>query len=206
MATSSVLVKLRISHFWFKGYNFVKFYHFILNSDFKNFELSSLMEGIYPNREWFFPGLNPKKHLNPSTTSVKMEQFWIRTGRYTEGGKKPTIHTFRHTYVVDRINQWIADDKNVDQMMAYLALFLGHASPDGSDYYYHTSLVAAAIVRDITRARTQRIIPPINKLVQGELIAETEPPKRQRWVNQALEKKQKSTLGKILSEVKQNEW
>jgi len=135
-----------------------------------------------------------------------MEQFWIRTGRYTEGGKKPTIHTFRHTYVVDRINQWIADDKNVDQMMAYLALFLGHASPDGSDYYYHTSLVAAAIVRDITRARTQRIIPPINKLVQGELIAETEPPKRQRWVNQALEKKQKSTLGKILSEVKQNEW
>ena len=165
-----------------------------------------LMEEIYPNREWFFPGLNPKKHLNPNTTSIKMEQFWMKTGRYTEGGKKPTIHTLRHTYVVDRINRWIADGKNVDQMMAYLAMFLGHASPDGSDYYYHTSLVAAAIVRDITHARTQRTIPSISELAQKEPIAGTEPLKRKQWGNQANRKKTMSTLGKILSEVKKNEW
>jgi len=165
-----------------------------------------LMEEIYPNREWFFPGLDPKKHLNPSTTGIKMEQFWMKTGRYAEGGKKPTIHSLRHTFVVDRINQWIADGKNVDQMMAYLALFLGHANPDGSDYYYHTSLVAAAIVRDITHARTQRIIPSIHKFAQRDPIAETETPKRQQWGNRAFRKKPKTTLGRILSEVKQNEW
>ena len=107
---------------------------------------------------------------------------------------------------IDRINQWIADGKNVDQMMAYLALFLGHASPDGSDYYYHTSLAATVIVRDITHARTQRIIPSIYKFAQREPIAETEKPKRKYRGNRVLRIKSKTTLGKILSEVKQNEW
>ena len=164
------------------------------------------MEETCPNREWFFPGLDPKKHLNPSTTSIKMELFWMKTGRYVEGGKKPTVHSLRHTYVVDRINRWIADGKNVDQMMAYLAMFLGHANPDGSDYYYHTSLAATVIVRDITHARTKRIIPTIYKFAQGEPIVEAEKPKRQYLGNRAPRIKPKSTLGEILSEVKQNEW
>jgi len=166
----------------------------------------SLMEEIYPNREWFFPGLDPNKHINRDTISIKMEQFWMKTGRYVEGGKKPTAHSLRHTFVVDRINKWIADSKNIDQMMAYLALFLGHASPDGSDYYYHTSLVSAAIVRDITHERTQRIIPSIHKFAPKDPIIEAEAPKRRQRVNRVSSKKPKTTLSRILSEVKQNEW
>jgi len=164
------------------------------------------MEEIYPGREWFFPGLDPQKHLNPSTITVKMELFWMKTGRYAKGGKKPTVHSLRHTFVVDRINQWIADGRNVDQMMAYLAMFLGHASPDGSDYYYHTTLISAAIAREITHARSQRIIPPIHKMLQKDAIIETETPKRHLRGNRIIKEKPKSTLSTILSEVKVNEW
>jgi integrase len=166
----------------------------------------NLLEEIYPNREWFFPGLDPQKHLNPSTTSIKMEQFWMKTGRYSKGAKKPTVHSLRHTFVVDRINQWIADGKNVDQMMAYLVLFLGHTNPDGSDYYYHTSLVAVKIVREIMHARTQKIIPSICKFAQNDQTPEIETPKQQQLRNRAIRERTKTTLGRILSEVKRNEW
>ena len=165
-----------------------------------------LMEEIYPNREWFFPGADPKKHLNSSTITIKMDQMWKKTGRYVEGGKKPTVHSLRHTYVVDRINQWIDDGRDVEQMMAYLALFLGHANPDGTDYYYHTSLASTSIVREITHARTQRIIPSIYKLTQWYPNSETETLKCRPKRNPAPRKKSKTILSKILSEVKQNEW
>jgi integrase len=165
-----------------------------------------LMEEIYPSREWFFPGLDPKKHLNKNTTSIKMEHFWVKTGRYVEGGKKPTVHSLRHTFVVDRINQWIADGKNVDQMMVYLALFLGHANPDGSDYYYHTSLAATAIVRNITHDRTQRIIPSINNFVRENPVPITKTQKLRQRETLVIGKRATSTLNRILSEVKQNEW
>lgn len=165
-----------------------------------------LMEEIYPGRKWFFPGTDPEKHLDPSAVSIKMEQFWMKTGRYAEGGKKPTVHSLRHTFVVDRINQWIAEGKNVDQMMAYLALFLGHANPDGSDYYYHTSLVANAMVRDMTHTRTQRIIPSISRFMTENPVTEEEIPRQQQWENKESKKKTKTTLGRILSEVKHNGW
>ena len=51
--------------------------------------------------------------------------------------KDPTIHALRHTYVVFRMNNWIAQGVDTNVMLPYLSRQLGHKSPDETFYYYH---------------------------------------------------------------------
>lgn len=105
------------------------------------------MQLILPDREWFFPGLNPTKPINKSTVDQKFSQFWGKTEFACIVDKTPTIHCLRHTFVVNRMNQWMEEEKPLQVMLPYLSRYLGHSSIAHTWYYYHVVAGAFDIVR-----------------------------------------------------------
>ena len=99
------------------------------------------------NRKWFFPGRRDGKPLHKSGVCGKFKQFWKMTecSKYCE--KVPTIHSLRHAFVVDRINQWMIEGISLETMMPYLSRYLGHSGIKDTMYYYHQVRKAFQIVR-----------------------------------------------------------
>lgn len=106
-----------------------------------------LMHNLVPNREWFFPGRDESKPFSKTSMDKKFSEFWDMTPYAGKVDKKPTIHSLRHTYVVTKMNDWMNEGKDFKAMMPYLSRYLGHASIDETQYYYHQVVSAFEIVR-----------------------------------------------------------
>ena len=91
---------------------------------------------LIPNREWFFPGRNSEKPFSKSAIDKKFGEFWV-IGKCASHAEKPTVHALRHCFVVNRINEWVCQGENLDNLMPYLSRYLGHSSTEGTFYYYH---------------------------------------------------------------------
>ncbi len=86
--------------------------------------------------EWFFPGRKIGDPIGRSTVDSIFTSFWNKTAFADECSVKPTVHDLRHSYVVERINLWMAQGFDFDQMLPYLSKFLGHKSFNETHYYY----------------------------------------------------------------------
>ena len=63
------------------------------------------------------------------------------------GGKKPTLHSLRHSFVVARLRSWHEQGLDVQSRLAHLATYLGHVDVRES-YWYMTAtpeLLSAAV-------------------------------------------------------------
>ena len=105
------------------------------------------MQAIIPDREWFFPGRRPGKPFQKTSIDKKFGEFWNRTSFSGKVDKKPTIHGLRHTFVVDKMNEWMLAGIDTDAMMPYLSRYLGHSSIQETQYYFHTIEQAFPIIR-----------------------------------------------------------
>lgn len=94
-----------------------------------------------------FPGSKPGKSMDPVTARDYFLRAWNAT-RFSDLSNPPTIKSFRHTFVVDRINGWIAEGIDPEKMLPYLSKFLGHASIHESLYYYHQAQEALDTIQD----------------------------------------------------------
>lgn len=112
-----------------------------------------------PTEKLLFPGIKAGKSIDPVTVRDYFLRVWHAT-RFANLSNPPTIKSFRHTFVVDRINTWIADGIDPERMLPYLSEFLGHASIRESLYYYHQSLEALETIR-IKDTVSNRIIPEV---------------------------------------------
>ena len=111
---------------------------------------------------WFFPGKYPDQHISKNHIDKKFGEFWEKTSSSKKCDKKPTPHCLRHTFVVERINRWALEEKDLNVMLDYLSSYLGHRNPEESFYYYH--LVDEAF--KITRAKDSMAsdeIPEVNR-------------------------------------------
>lgn len=90
-----------------------------------------------PASIWFFPGKDDSKTFANSTLDVNFRRYWNKTPYAVEGGKHPTIHSLRHTFVVDKMNEWMEQGINLKTMLPYLSKYLGHSSINDTLYYYH---------------------------------------------------------------------
>lgn len=52
-----------------------------------------------------------------------------------DGFQKPNLHSFRHTFAVNRVTSWYRDGADVQQLLPALSTCLGHASLDGTQVY-----------------------------------------------------------------------
>lgn len=50
---------------------------------------------------------------------------------------KPRLHDLRHTFITHKIQKFIDDGKNLDNMMPILQAYVGHKSVNSIAYYFH---------------------------------------------------------------------
>jgi len=118
------------------------------------------MQAIIPDREWFFPGRRPGKPFQKTSIDKKFGEFWNQTSFSGKVDKKPTIHGLRHTFVVDKMNEWMLAGIDTDAMIPYLSRYLGHSSIQETQYYFHTIEQAFPVIRQHD-AMTRSVIPEV---------------------------------------------
>ena len=118
------------------------------------------MQKIAPERKWFFPGRRLDRPIQKTSVDRKFAEFWNRTPFAGKVDKKPTVQSLRHTFVVDRMNEWMEKGVDTAVMMPYLSRYLGHASISETQYYFHSIEQAFPIVRS-RDAAADRIIPEV---------------------------------------------
>jgi integrase len=126
--------------------------------NYKNFITDNL--GYLPI--WFFPSRSIKTPINKTTLDQRFNMAWCKTPFSGTCKKKPTVHSLRHSYVVDRMNSWLEDGLEYDQMMIYLSKYLGHSGINESMYYYHLNEDANKIIRRKDHT-SGRVIPGVEK-------------------------------------------
>ena len=73
--------------------------------------------------------------------------FWNKNPFAGKVDKKPTVQGLRHTFVVDKMNEWMETGVDTAVMMPYLSRYLGHSSISETQYYYHAIEQAFPIIR-----------------------------------------------------------
>jgi len=119
-----------------------------------------LMQRIIPEREWFFPGRDMGKPVSKSGIDGRFTLFWNMTSFAGSVGKKPTVHCFRHSYVVSKMNEWMGEGIDFASMMPYLSRYLGHASISETQYYYHMAVSAFGVIRSRDKL-SAKVIPEV---------------------------------------------
>lgn len=125
-----------------------------LLKDYKKYILAEC-----PTENLLFPGTKPGKSIDPVTVRDYFLRAWGAT-RFSDLSNPPTIKSFRHTFVVDRINGWIVSGIDPKKMLPYLSKFLGHASIHESLYYYHQAQEALDTIHSKDTI-SNRIIPEV---------------------------------------------
>jgi len=79
------------------------------------------------------------KRLNYSSQHLMFGRLLRRAEiRATPAQRRPSLHSFRHTFAVRRLTQWHRDRKNVQELLPHLSVYLGHTGP-ASTYWYLTA-------------------------------------------------------------------
>ena len=74
--------------------------------------------------------------------------------------RHPTPHCLRHAFVVERVNDWILQGIDTNEMLPYLSRYLGHKSPEETYYYYHLADNAFDVIRK-KDSLSRRVIPEV---------------------------------------------
>jgi hypothetical protein len=59
--------------------------------------------------------------------------------RSVEGKRRPSLHSFRHGFAVERLKAWQEAGANVQALVPHLAVYLGHVSPRETYWYLSAS-------------------------------------------------------------------
>ena len=110
--------------------------------------------------EWFFPGRKITDPIGRSTVDSIFTVFWNKTAFAASCDTKPTVHDLRHSYVIERINTWMAQGLDFDQMLPYLSRFLGHKTFNETYYYYHYAEEAAKTIQRLDKTAS-KVIPEV---------------------------------------------
>ena len=131
-------------------------------------DLASLMHGHLARMrrkmgfcpDWAFPGIDASRPILKNSFCNRFAAFWRQVPGADSHARHPTPHCLRHAFVVDRMNAWMAEGRDLGQMMPYLAAYLGHAGSNETFYYYHQVDRAFAIVRERDDV-SARVIPEV---------------------------------------------
>ena len=104
--------------------------------------------GEYP--QWVFPGISTDSPINIVTAELRFNDCWKNTS-YADS---------RHTFVVNKINQWIREGLSFKQMLPYLSKYLGHRSFNETYYYYHYVEESAEAIRSSDKT-IGKVIPEV---------------------------------------------
>ena len=118
------------------------------------------MASILPDCKWFFPGGDPNYPIRKTSMDRKFKQLWNMTSFADECDKAPTIHALRHTFVVNKMNEWMMNGISLNNRIPYLSKYLGHSRVEDTFYYYHQVDRAFQIVRQ-KDSISDKVIPEV---------------------------------------------
>ena len=79
------------------------------------------------------------KRLNYHSQRMMFIRLLKRAGIISmTGQRRPSLHSFRHTFAVKRLTQWHRDRRNVQALLPHLSVYLGHVGPENT-YWYLTA-------------------------------------------------------------------
>ena len=90
---------------------------------------------IFDDTQYIFT--NRDNHpLHTSTVYVTFRKIIHIAGIPHGGkGKGPKVHSFRHTFCVHKLRDWVLDGKNISALFPYLCAYMGHADTRCTEYY-----------------------------------------------------------------------
>jgi integrase len=91
------------------------------------------------DRHYFFVGDLLGNNLIDTSLCRYFNNIWNMTGYAKTVDKKPTIHSFRHTMVVRKLEEWYREKVDYTYWLPYLSAYLGHSSLE--DTYHYIALV-----------------------------------------------------------------
>jgi integrase len=106
------------------------------------------MKRLVPDTPWVFPGKDPGSHILKTSVCRKFRELWAKTPYAAGCDRRPTPHSLRHAFVVDKMNEWMLEGKDLRVMVPYLSAYLGHESPEETFYYYHQVIKAFDVIRE----------------------------------------------------------
>ena len=109
---------------------------------------------------WLFPARETDNLLSVGLIDKRFNEAWAATPFSSACPDKPTVHSLRHTFVVKRMNAWMAQGIPLCSLLPYLSKYLGHKSVEDTFYYYHQIDSAFRIVHDRDK-RSKMIIPEV---------------------------------------------
>ena len=79
------------------------------------------------------------KPLDYTTTHATFRRLLRRAGIQSRPGHRaPSLHSFRHTFAVNRLTRWHRERRDVQELLPHLAVYLGHSGPENT-YWYLTA-------------------------------------------------------------------
>ncbi|MBE5040537.1 tyrosine-type recombinase/integrase [Ructibacterium gallinarum] len=112
------------------------------------------------HRTWFFTAKHADKPICKSNMTRRFHYFWDIAYGDKNTIHYPTVHSLRHTFVVNKINSWILEGKDMSQMLPYLSRYLGHKTIEETHYYYHLAITANEIIRQ-KDIQSKNVIPEV---------------------------------------------
>lgn len=92
--------------------------------------------------DWFFPGYKDKPMTLSNVEKNHRKFLWqariSHPGRTKLGQRgAPSVHSYRHTFAVHCLRQWVLEGKNLHSWLPVLQSYMGHVSYSDTAYYLH---------------------------------------------------------------------
>jgi len=117
---------------------------------------------IFPEREAFFPN-SQGLFYNDSMVDYWFHEFWDNLDVAKKcSGNSPRVHDLRHTFAVNRLNQWIGEGKDINAYLPYLSLYLGHVHQADTDYYLHLVPEFFPVIREKVGRISEDLLPEVD--------------------------------------------
>jgi integrase len=112
--------------------------------------------GYSGNSEAFFR--SPRGgHVSYETISWAFKQLRKRTGLKDASGRHPRLHDLRHTFACNHLLRAYRENRNIDNAVHELSIYLGHATLDST--YWYLSGVPALLEQCTKRCEAQGLRP-----------------------------------------------
>lgn len=98
-------------------------------------EYNAIMMDMIPGRVAFFPNKSGEAFSKAAIDSW-FREFWDCLPEAKAATGNPTrIHDFRHSFLVNRLNLWVRENRDLDALYPYLSEYVGHSNYADTDYY-----------------------------------------------------------------------
>jgi len=117
---------------------------------------------IWPRRTYFFPNHRGGRY-GKGFLGYTFQKCWKEAEIGPVSGNTPRVHDFRHAFSLNRLNQWVKENKDLNAYLPYLSMYLGHEHLSETDYYLHLAPEFFPTLISASEERFAHLIPEVTQ-------------------------------------------